>query len=429
MLRAKRSVADADPKAPGEQHVFAFLGSYYNGLQIFDVNDPANPVLVNSYDCAIAQGDVQVFQRPDLGNRVFVGYGADDPYSNNPESSCYLEAAAKGYPIDVASGTIFIDVTNPAKPFTVSFLPFAKGSHNLTIHPSGKYLYNSNSDTLGTGDFGIEIADISDITKPKEIGLVPLEFRPGLGSESHDIWFSADGTRAYSAAVSQGVIMDTTDPAKPTVISTIFDPAVNVWHQAETMEATVPGFGERTLLIGADEFAGATGTNQCPNGGLHVYDVTGDLEANPVKLGFFNFSDVRPTEEGGGTSCTAHVFQMHREQKVMNIANYNGGVHVIDVTNLAGVSFGEQGMGMVEIANGRFPDSNTWSVKSPTFDRNGTSFLFGNDEVRGFDSYQVTGSASAQQREFAKFFPAGQEPVATVKPTAGQMTDWLIAKR
>ena len=40
--------------------------------------------------------------------------------------------------------------------------------------------------------------------------------RPGLGTESHDITFNADGTRAYSAALSQGVIIDTTDPANPT---------------------------------------------------------------------------------------------------------------------------------------------------------------------------------------------------------------------
>src|SRR3712207_7205287 len=41
-----------------------------------------------------------------------------------------------------------------------------------------------------------------------------LPTRPGLGTESHDISFSKDGTRAYSAALSQGVVIDTTNPGR-----------------------------------------------------------------------------------------------------------------------------------------------------------------------------------------------------------------------
>ena len=44
----------------------------------------------------------------------------------------------------------------------------------------------------------------------------PIPFVPlSLGSESHDITFNADGTRAYSAALSQTLVLDTTDPANP----------------------------------------------------------------------------------------------------------------------------------------------------------------------------------------------------------------------
>ena len=384
--KAKRSAADVDAGTPGVQRTFAFAGTYYNGLQIADVSDPENVTMLPSYDCGIAQGDVQVFRRPDLG-KVFVGYGADDPYANNPDSACYKEVEKLGFSTDKAnSGTFFIDVTDPYKPHAVSFLPFEKGSHNLTIHPSGKYLYNSNSDTLGTSGFGIEVADISDITKPKQITTIPLDFRPGLGSESHDIYFSPDGKRAYSAAVSEGVIINTEDPAKPTVISSIFDPAVNVWHQAETVESDVPGAGKRTLLIAADEFAGATPTGQCPNGGLHIYDVTGDLEKAPVKLGYWNFSDTRATDDMRG--CTAHVYQLFRDQNIMSIANYNGGVHVLDYSSIWGLGAGANSTGIKELGNARFTDSDTWAVKSPKFNSKGVSYLFGNDEVRGLDVYR-----------------------------------------
>jgi hypothetical protein len=387
-VRAKRSSLDANPSVPGVQHTFAFAGTYYNGLQIIDVNDPEHPVIVNSYDCGIAQGDVQVFHRPDYPGRTFVAYAADDAYSFQVDAKCATEAAERGFDIETSggSGTFIIDVTDPLKAHTVSFVGFEKGSHNQTVHPSGMYLYNSNSDLATDTSPGIEIADIHDLAHPKQIAVVPIPIMPGLGSDSHDISFSPDGTRAYSAAVSQGVILDTTDPANPKRISSIFDPAVNVWHQAETVEADVPGLGTRTLLIGSDEFAGATPTGQCPNGGLHIYDVTGQLEAAPVKLGYWNFDEVRATEDGG--NCTAHVFQLFRDQNIMVIANYNGGVHVLDISGLAGLGAGATSTGIKELGRARFTDAETWAAKSPRFDRKGVSYIFGNDEVRGLDVYR-----------------------------------------
>src|SRR4051794_14972934 len=386
--KARKASADANPSQPGVQHTFAFAGTYYNGLQIVDINDPAHPVIVNNYDCGIAQGDVQVFHRPDYPGHTFVAYAADDAYSFQTDAACATEATALGFDVETSggSGTFILDVTDPVKTHTVSFVPFAKGSHNQTVHPSGMYLYNSNSDLVTDTDPGIEVADIHDLAHPKQVAVVPLPIMPGLGSDSHDISFSPDGTRAYSAAVSQGVILDTTDPANPKRISSIFDPTVNVWHQAETVEAEVPGLGKRTLLIGSDEFAGATPTGQCPNGGLHIYDVTGQLEAAPVKLGYWNFDEVRATEDGG--NCTAHVFQLFRDQAIMLIANYNGGVHVLDISSLAGVGAGANSLGIKELGRARFTDAETWAAKSPHFDRNGVSYIFGNDEVRGLDVYR-----------------------------------------
>ena len=101
------------------------------------------------------------------------------------------------------------------------------------MHPSGNYLYNSNSDLITSFQPAIEIYDISDPRNPGPAGELALPTRPGLGTESHDISFSADGTRAYSAALSQGVIIDTTDPGNPAIITSFLDPSINVWHEAE----------------------------------------------------------------------------------------------------------------------------------------------------------------------------------------------------
>ena len=86
--RARRAAADVNLSRAGTQRTFAFAGTYYNGLQIIDVSDPERPVVVNNYDCGIAQGDVQVFTRADHLGRTFVAYAADDGYSFQPDSAC-----------------------------------------------------------------------------------------------------------------------------------------------------------------------------------------------------------------------------------------------------------------------------------------------------------------------------------------------------
>ncbi len=84
----------------------------------------------------------------------------------------------------------------------------------MTIHPSGDYLYNSNSDLLTAAPTpNVTIYDVRNPRKPKEVQDFAIPFTPtSLGTESHDITFNKTGTRAYSAALSQTLVLDTTDP-------------------------------------------------------------------------------------------------------------------------------------------------------------------------------------------------------------------------
>jgi hypothetical protein len=376
----------------GKERTFSFTGSYAGGIRIIDVTDPERPTLASTYDCGVTQGDVQVFTRPDLGGRVFAAYTQDTGYGFR-NSACKTDALAKGFPAGgTPFGTFIADVTDPYNPTTVSFVKFARGSHNQTVHPSGKYLYNSNSDTLGIQP-AIELADITDLAAPQALPSLPLLVFPGLGSDSHDITFSADGKRAYVAALSHAEILDTSDPAAPKSIGKLVDPAINVWHQAEAIQITDPVLGKRNFMIVEDEVAGASPTGQCPNGGVHVYDVTGSLEQAPVKVGYWNIDDVGTTENGIGR-CTAHVFQLHHDVGLMTIAYYNGGVRVVDLSGLVGVALGGRGVGMKQVGWYRFANSDTWAVKAPFADRKGF-YLYGNDQKRGFDVYRWTPAAGA----------------------------------
>ena len=92
---------------------------------------------------------------------------------------------------------------------------------------------------------------------------------------------------------------------------------------------------------------------------------------------------------------------------MMTIAYYNGGVHVVDISGLMGISLGNSttvaGPGMREIgyyrttnADGRgFAD--TWSFKTPKVSRTGDFYLYGNDIARGLDVYRFSNTAAARR--------------------------------
>jgi hypothetical protein len=368
-------------------------------MQIVDISTPSRAKIVSTYDCGVTQGDVQVFHQADEPGRTFVGYASDT--FGDGTSTCYQEAAALGFDVlkedgTGRNGTFIADVTHPLHPRTVGFVEVAQGSHNQSIHPSGNYLYNSNSDLITSLEPAIEVFDISNPGAPAKVGELALPPRPGLGTESHDITFSDDGARAYSAALSQGVIIDTRDPAKPVIVASFLDPSINVWHQMDPFTITDASGREREFVIAEDEFAGAVGTGQCPNGGVHVYETTGALERNPQKVGYWNIDTLGPTDQVDGT-CTAHVFDIHEKQKVMTIAWYNGGVRVVDLSGLTGISLAGQqtaGEGMKEVGSYRIQGMDTWSAKTPVIERDGSFYLYGNDMARGLDVYRYRGDAA-----------------------------------
>jgi hypothetical protein len=217
---------------------YAVAGSYYNGLRIVDISSPSRAKTTSVYDCPIRQGDVQVFKAADRSGRTLATYTADSSESAAiAKTGCFAEAEALGFKTRQANGTgkqgtFIVDISNPSRPKLVSFIEVPQGSHNLTVHPSGAWLYNSNSDLITSTSPAIEILDIRDPDNPVKAGELALQARPGLGTESHDITFNKSGTRAYSAALSHGVVIDTTSPGKPKVLTTFDDEAINVWHQS-----------------------------------------------------------------------------------------------------------------------------------------------------------------------------------------------------
>jgi hypothetical protein len=414
---------------------YAFAGSYKNGMQIVDITNPANARTVARYDCGVTQGDVQVFRQQSKPGRLFVGYASDT--WGDGTSTCYREAAALGFDVlkedgTGKNGTFIAEITNPLAPKTVSFVAVEQGSHNHSIHPGGNYLYNSNSDLITSVQPAIEVFNISNFAAPRKVNELALPTRPGLGTESHDITFNAKGTRAYSAALSQGVIIDTSSPWAPTIVSSFLDPAINVWHQMDPFTMTDSQGNKREFLIAEDEVAGAVGTGQCPNGGVHVYEVTGSMEASPQKVGYWNIDELRPTDSPTD-SCTAHVFDIHEREQIMTIAYYNGGVHVVDISGLMGVSLGDStqvaGPGMREIGYYRVENgdgagfADSWSFKAPRVSRTGDFYLYGNDIARGLDVYRFRAQGASSARQGTWLAPQQAATMLAKRPKVALSTD------
>jgi len=211
------------------------------------------------------------------------------------------------------------------------------------------------------------------------------------------VTFNKSGTRAYSAALSQTLVLDTSDPRTPELISKIVDPAINVVHQSDPFRVKRPDGTWRELLVITDERAGAAASVECPGGGRHVYDVTGAQEKSPEKIGTWFIPATRAQD---GATCTSHVLRIYPRQKMMTISWYSQGVRVLDIAGLATYEGSEtdtasgNGIGMKEVGNYVFPDSDWWSFKTNKIKRNGSFFGYSNDLLRGFDVFKFRGLKS-----------------------------------
>ena len=342
------------PPAPVERH-FGLVGNQTSGAKIVDITEPETPFTVATLSgCKVGQGDPQVTAD---GMIAAIAY--------QTSGSCKT-AAGKTVP----KGSAIVDLSNVYEPLVVGSAPETQGSHNNTIHPSGKYLYISSSATAPSNgtDTRIPIYDISDPTAPVKVKdfLVP-------GNGPHDIRFSADGKRAYFAGISMFHIVNTENPANPSVVSRIVPPGGSIGHD------TLVTRDGRFLFLG-DE-GGGGGTYPCPGGAIYVYDLTN--EAAPLLLGAAeagggpviarNIDEVPGPQVTGG--CTSHVMELNPDGKSLTIGWYRLGTRIFDFSsfynadgtakaagNIA-AAWGSHGVGLVETGFMIPDNANTWSAK------------------------------------------------------------------
>ena len=314
--------------ANGDVRDYAFVGTMGAGTRIFDITDPAHPTLAGGYFDPGWQNDVHV-----RGDTLVVGF--DWLVVGAHASECLKAKQAQTGSLEEGG----VDVVRLAfDPQTATFrtslvgcylssVP-SGGAHTMTLHPSGEWL------SQNTAFAGIEVVDLRG-SEPTLVRRIP----PDVADEAHDVSFSADGTRLYSAGINSTRIVDVTDifnrPA--TLVGTVPNAAtpeqgadgqtIQISHQSDTS-------ADGKVLVITDEAGGGLSERRCnqgPSGKIgaaHFWAVAelpgvpksaGASERTPKKLGTWLYPNpglladpLDPVLAALGRTeraCTIHVFR------------------------------------------------------------------------------------------------------------------------
>src|ERR1044071_2844109 len=313
---------------------YVYQGNFA-GFMIWDVKDPAKPVLVTTVACITSQGDPSI-----VGNLLFI----------SAEGGANRNDCGKGgveNPGDHMTGIRIYDVSNPRAPKLVKNVQTCKGSHTHTVVPSPTdkrvvYIYVSGSrdarpeTELAGCKNGTDPADETNSLYRLDVIKVPLDHpeqadvvtgaRIFIGLDAapqsaarqaalaarqardttmaammrtgprncHDVTAYPAMNLLAGACASYGLLVDISNPEKPVRLDARADTNFSLWHTA-----IFSNDGQKVVFT--DEWGGGTSPNCQANNPLEMGGNT-ILTIGPDKK--FVFTD----EWGGGTSpnCQAN---------------------------------------------------------------------------------------------------------------------------
>ncbi len=365
----------------------------YSGTALFKILKGAPYVKqIGFHNCPGGQGDVNVYK-----NLAFVSL--DSPQSTGTigckEPSAQKSAGKEGVRI--------IDISNPKKPIQVNYVETDCGSHTNVINPHGDkvYIYNMsyplsvpNATCSVVTHRKVQIIEV-DVNAPEKAKIVgDLDVSPEIGC--HDVTIMPDGKHAAAACIGESQIWDVSDPAKPEIVSRIFNPSIEIHH------GTGVTWDQKVLAI-ADEFAGSV-TGECagdqnsPIGALWFYDIS-DL-SSPQPLGYYNVPrGGRPdtVNEAAYIACTTHNFNilpMKDPKKYVAAVGYRAsGLSIVDFSD---PSAAEEIGFYQQMEKDEIPD--VWSG----YWYNGRIYTNDNGASRGLSVYEMDGLTSPKDIHFFK---------------------------
>ena len=420
----------------------AFQGNYafngnYNGINIYNIANPAAPALVTSIVCPGSQNDVSVYK-----NLLFVSVE-----STAAKKDCSTTPAADA--TTRFRGIRIFDISNINNPVQLNGVQTCRGSHTHTLvrpknDPNNVYIYvsgtagvRSNTEIATCDQSGnpaaanpslwrIEVIKVP-LAAPNTAAVVgePRLFKneqtgavnglqngpttpkhpctatsptaagcnPGTDpnasnwsptpntNQCHDITVYEQIDLAAGACAGNGLLIDISDPANPKRIDAVADPLFSYWHGA-----TFSNDGKAVLFT--DEWGGGSGarcraTDQLSWGADAIYEIVNK------KLVFRSYYKL-PVAQTVNENCVSHVGNLIpvRGKNIMIQAWYQGGASLIDWTDLSKpkeIGYFDRG----PLNTTQLPSSaGFWS----TYWYNGN--IYGSEIGRGLDTFKLTPTAN-----------------------------------
>ena len=419
-----------------------FQGNF-NGFQIWDVSNPALPVLKTAFVCGGGQGDVSVH-----GNLLFLSVE-----ETRGRVDCGNQGAAGMVNAERFRGVRIFDISDITKPVQVAAVQTCRGSHTHTLVPDLKdasrlFVYVSGTSSVrspeelpgcsarmpgedpNTSFFRIEVIEVP-IARPQDAKIVnaPRVFadratgavnglwaggnhgegtqRTARTDQCHDITAYPEIGLAAGACSGNGILLDISDPANPTRAEEVTDDNFAYWHSATFNNAG-------TTVLFTDEWGGGTSprcraTDKATWGANAIYTRSG------TELTFASHYKL-PAVQTPQENCVAHNGSLvpvpGRDIKVQ--AWYQGGISVFDFTDAAApveIAYFDRG----PVTDSALTLGGQWS----SYWYNGR--IYGSEIARGLDVLELTPSAHLTENELAA---ARSVQVAEANPQAQTRIVW-----
>lgn len=435
------------PSYGGTNSDIAFAGKYlfggnYEGINIYDISDPAKISLTTSIICPGGQGDVSVY-----GHLMFMSVEAANGRLDcgtqgfpAPEGLAATPAPAPGGAFvpppppppspDRIQGVRIFDISDIKNPKQVADVQTCRGSHTHTIliDPKDKdniYVYVAGSagvrpeaelagckggpDDPGTAVFTIVIIKVP-LAHPELAKVVnsPYIFSDPKTGSINGLWQGGDhgpdsnatsSTRgchditvysylglAAGACSGNGILLDIKDPVHPTRLDAVTDPGFAFWHSANFSN------DGKTVLF-TDEWGGG-GAPHCRLADPMAWggDAIFKLENNKMTLQSYY---KMPAIQEENKNCVAHNGSIVPVpgRDILVQSWYQGGISIMDFTDakrpyeIAYFTRGPIGK------DGRRAGGGDWS----SYFYNG--YIYGSEMSRGIDVLKLVPSKFLTQNE------------------------------
>jgi len=204
-------------------YVIGWWGSF-GLLQIFDVTDPATPLLVSSLetprypmeiavhgDLAYVANDFSGLLVVDISNPASPAVVGKVDTDHAARDVCFFEGYAYMTMEDSAFGLYVIDVRNPAEPKIVHTLEFLDEPIDLVV--SGHHL------CVADGHEGLLVLDISDPSLPILAGTLDTEYWANGIAASGPLVYLEENVGFDDSGILH--IIDIANPASPLILATV----------------------------------------------------------------------------------------------------------------------------------------------------------------------------------------------------------------